>query len=266
MTSHTRHQQVGAGPGPGFTLIELLVCHAKPPGRSKAQTAFTLIELLAVIAIIAVLAALLFPAVQAGLGRARNMKCISNLRQIGVGTLLYVQSNDGMMPPIDENAGVIGASSYRWFSSWIAPYLQDKGSNNVVWICPADRAAKDFAGRSCSYGINFDCLTDSANNYTNPYGSKLPYPYSYVTRRAQVILLADSSGWGDGSERSVKWGPMKGRNSVNVEFRHPQARASTVNAPTDAELAGATANALFFDGHVESRSYTNLTRWNFYWN
>ena len=63
-------------------------------GRTTRRGAFTLIELFVVVAIIALLAALLIPAVQAARESARNLQCVSNLRQIGVGIHHYETQNN----------------------------------------------------------------------------------------------------------------------------------------------------------------------------
>ena len=60
--------------------------------RPKGEPAFTLIELLVVIAIIAVLASLLLSAISRGKESARCAACKSNLRQIGLGLGMYVQT------------------------------------------------------------------------------------------------------------------------------------------------------------------------------
>jgi len=60
---------------------------------------FTLIELLVVIAIIAILAAILFPVFAKAREKARQTKCLSNVRQIVLATMMYAQENKEALPP-----------------------------------------------------------------------------------------------------------------------------------------------------------------------
>lgn len=62
------------------------------------KKAFTLIELLVVIAIIAILAAILFPVFAQAKEAARKTSCISNARQVGLATRMYVDTNEDTMP------------------------------------------------------------------------------------------------------------------------------------------------------------------------
>jgi prepilin-type N-terminal cleavage/methylation domain-containing protein len=70
-----------------------------PPRATGLRRAFTLIELLVVIAVIAILAALLLPALSAAKARSKRMTCVNNLRQMGVGSMVYAGDYNEILPP-----------------------------------------------------------------------------------------------------------------------------------------------------------------------
>ena len=113
-----------------------------------ARTAFTLIELLVVIAIIAILAAILFPVFAQAREKARATDCLSNLKQIGLGTMMYVQDYD------EEFPAAWGTMSWE---QALDPYqkagLKSDGSNwnqnTGLLHCP-----DDSADSSTSYAVN----------------------------------------------------------------------------------------------------------------
>ncbi len=72
----------------------------------KAVRGFTLIELLVVIAIIAILAAILFPVFARAREKSRQTACLSNLKQLSLGVLMYAQDYDGRLIPSRDNPGL----------------------------------------------------------------------------------------------------------------------------------------------------------------
>src|SRR3954466_13055402 len=68
-------------------------------GNKMKKHGFTLIELLVVIAIIAILAAILFPVFARARSQARKTMCTSNMKQMALATMMYVQDHDETFPP-----------------------------------------------------------------------------------------------------------------------------------------------------------------------
>lgn len=102
------------------------------------RAGFTLVELLVVIAVIAILAGLLLPALAAGKRKAQSIRCVSNLRQIGMTVRIHADDHEGRLPRArasgDETNRVAGGLPL--IQEVLAPLL---GTNNDVFRCPADR-------------------------------------------------------------------------------------------------------------------------------
>jgi prepilin-type N-terminal cleavage/methylation domain-containing protein/prepilin-type processing-associated H-X9-DG protein len=113
--------------------------------------AFTLIELLVVIAIIAILAAILFPVFARARDQARKTACTSNLKQISMGMMMYVNDYDEKFPAISPFTGTGGCAhdpgggrgsticnndTFVQFFGWallVQPYVK----NMQVFQCPS---------------------------------------------------------------------------------------------------------------------------------
>ncbi len=100
------------------------------------KRAFTLIELLVVIAIIAILAAILFPVFAQARTAAKKTADLSNTKQLGIATMLYLNDNDDTYPSSNFRIDANGSSALgdvHW-SIVIQPYVK----SNDVWVSPGD--------------------------------------------------------------------------------------------------------------------------------
>jgi prepilin-type N-terminal cleavage/methylation domain-containing protein/prepilin-type processing-associated H-X9-DG protein len=84
---------------------------------SYRKKGFTLIELLVVIAIIAILMAILMPALQRVKEQARNQACISHLKTIGLGVIMYCDDNDYKMPNFHTDPDENLCNGHLWYSA-----------------------------------------------------------------------------------------------------------------------------------------------------
>ena len=139
---------------------------------SRQLNGFTLIELLVVIAIIAILAAILFPVFAQAREKARQIACLSNLRQIGIGLNMYVQDYDERYPGALQTAATIngGTDAREPLDRQLNPYIK----SDRLWTCPSDHQAR--ASAAAGFGLSF-----WDENYR---AQAIPRSYTYL---AQIV-------------------------------------------------------------------------------
>lgn len=153
-------------------------------GRNS-EKGFTLIELLVVIAIIAILAAILFPVFAQAREKARQASCLSNLKQIGMASLMYVQDNDGQFEPSQ-----LIVSPMDWMHE-LNTYLNDalpSGSNQKL-TASVFHCSSDTTETGASYGLNGFVTSDLQNVQTAPgqsTGAYSPGAHIYGLSEAQI--------------------------------------------------------------------------------
>ncbi|HWQ93428.1 MAG TPA: prepilin-type N-terminal cleavage/methylation domain-containing protein [Clostridia bacterium] len=205
--------------------------HGSVPGerRDVQLVAFTLLELLVVIAIIAILASMLLPALSKAKAKAQAIRCLNNLRQIGVGVLLYTDENEDALPFAwyDEPDPQVNN-----FYSLLAPLLLKAEFDGYgdfghgVFACPTREREPlpDNNPMRVSYGMN-------------QYNSvKFPDP---ATRRMAQVQLTALSERVLAMDLAHRWNhpPLRGLSTNYAGYKHK-----------------GRANILFFDSHVAALS------------
>src|SRR5690606_26807571 len=144
------------------------------------KKAFTLIELLVVIAIIAILAAILFPVFARARENARRTSCLNNLKQFGLGMMMYVQDYDETFAPNQLQLTVTPAT-YTYWHELLQPYTK----SIQIFRC-ANAPGPNTNPLYGNYGIN----TNISANRNDPV-----VKLSAVNAPAGTYMMMDSGTW-----------------------------------------------------------------------
>jgi prepilin-type N-terminal cleavage/methylation domain-containing protein/prepilin-type processing-associated H-X9-DG protein len=251
--------------------------------RRPDRQGFTLIELLVVIAIIAILAAILFPVFAQAREKARTATCTSNVKQLALGLMMYVQDYDEMFPRmygVDANnplpAGLNffnDPTIYTW-QNMAMSYVK----NYQIHKCPSGWAdSATFSGRKSpangAYGGNWFIMTSPSATASSVNLAAIGAPASIYLIMDGGNYTADCSDYQDARYPAnylpgAKWNEQCFANGDRTNRTcTPKTRAQAVAywsadpyiQPASAELKDALDGrhsqrvvVAFADGHVKT--------------
>jgi len=232
------------------------------------RRAFTLIELLVVIAIIAILAAILFPVFAQAREKARQSSCLSNLKQQGTATYMYVQDYDETFPlGLYLSASAAGPCTMTSFAE-ITPYQK----NADIQKCPSDSAALNVnnaiatltAPPTCpitptltvvSYQPNYDLFVFPTSLPNPPFPTKGAVSLAALTYPSDTAVLADATATlgaivGDANYPSLLPTPVQARHTSTANIVYSDSHAKAIHAMPYNNASGAQITDQALDGQT----------------
>jgi prepilin-type N-terminal cleavage/methylation domain-containing protein len=227
----------------------------------KQRSGFTLIELLIVIAIIAILAAILFPVFAQARKSARSTAAISNLKQIGLASVMYAQDYDGGMVLTDyTNTSTVAPPTW---STLLQPYAKNL---QIMW----DPSRPDKVGQNFG-GYAPDLLTTIAINDAGAAGyfqgsvsswGNYVYGRDYYAQEFPAERMAFAPNMWQGT--AVGWYYLRNYQASWIDTSQDYNSFSWYNQVWQTRLfhSGQTIPVVYLDGHAGKAKRDKFISWN----
>jgi prepilin-type N-terminal cleavage/methylation domain-containing protein/prepilin-type processing-associated H-X9-DG protein len=223
----------------------------------RKLSGFTLIELLVVIAIIAILAAILFPVFAQAREKARQTSCLSNLKQMGLGMMMYAQDYDETMILNTRYYDTTSGDRHGMWAMGIQSYIK----NTLIFSCPSGtnkdvrsiftnafgttpRTGEIRVPWQGALGAN-ELIVKAGNDDT---WSKTPISLAQLGRPAEQPVIADAS--------YIIWPDL---DRVINPRSVPDPWSTVTPNPAWAGHSGSGSNIVYGDGHAKFRQQGQMT-------